>query len=679
MGISADLLSVKGIGSKKVAALGRLGIYSLRDMLYHYPRRYADKSLRLKIQETQDGQTGTVCGILQGLRTTRSAGGKWLTRFQMIEGITPFELVFFNAAYLEKQYALGQVLYAYGQIRRNGRQVTLIHPELFREAQAQSQLGIMPLYPLTEGITQRDMTALIRKALEAALPVLAETLPEALRLQYGMPSLQVALQEFHFPTDRVRYKAAKYRLIFEELWQLQLSLALLRKDAKRGKGIAFKTQGVLEAFEAVLPFKLTEAQRDAIGEIYGDMSKDQIMYRLLQGDVGSGKTAVAFAAMILAGANGYQSVLMAPTELLATQHFESMKALFPQKVRQIALLTSGSKDKARLVEGLSNGDYRFIIGTHALLEETVLFDRLGLVITDEQHRFGVRQRNRLEDKGLRPDVLIMTATPIPRTLSLVLYGDVEVSLLRELPAGRKPIETRFVPRRQFQRLARAVDEKIEEGRQVYVVCPLVEESEEGGSLQSAEALYRELGESVFSHRRIGLVHGRMKSVEKARVMGAFAAGELDLLVSTTVIEVGINVPNATVMIIMDCDRFGLSQLHQLRGRVGRGVHASQCYLVAQQPGEVARQRIQKMVDTQDGFEIADWDLKLRGPGEFFGTRQHGLPPLKLADLSRHLEILSMCQKEVMALMTREAQNRLSPEEQTLLERHRRAIFEHFSI
>jgi ATP-dependent DNA helicase RecG len=674
------LESVKGIGVKKRTALSRLGIHDLKDMLFHYPRGYANKSIRRHVFETSEGETATVCGIVKSVSTSRASGGKVLTRFQMIDGVTPFELLFFNAAYLEKQYSPGETLYAFGQIRKNGHKVTMIHPELFKDdGQLEKALVITPLYPLTQGVTQRDMMSLIRQALMSALPELSETLPEAVLKKYGMPDLHSALHELHFPVDRTRYKAAKYRLVFEELWSLQLNLAILKVDAKRGHGIAYRLDHTLDAYCKRLPFSLTQAQTQAISEIFQDMSETRVMYRLLQGDVGSGKTAVAFAAMFLALRNGYQSVLMAPTELLATQHFESLRHLFPDCVSQMALLSSGVKNKKKLRDGLANGEYQLIIGTHALLEEEVVFDRLGLVITDEQHRFGVRQRNRLEEKGLSPDVLIMTATPIPRTLSLVLYGDVDVSLLRELPAGRKPIQTTFVEKKHFLRLCKKIDESLQEGRQAYVVCPLVEEGEADNGLQSAEALFRQLSEGIFHHRRVGLVHGKMKSGEKNAVMTAFSAGHLDLLVSTTVIEVGINVPNATVMVIVDCDRFGLSQLHQLRGRVGRGTHMSVCYLVADKPGEIARQRIEKMTQTQDGFEIADWDLKLRGPGEFFGTRQHGLPALKLADLSRHLDILALCQKEVVSLLERESSGQLSPDETELLKMRRQAVFESFSI
>lgn len=672
---------VKGIGIKKKALFSRLGIRTLEDMLWYYPRGYADKSVRRHVWEAAEGEHVTLCGVIVSVSTTRAGmkGSRQMTRFKLIDEMTPFELLFFNASYLERQFTSGESVCVFGQVKKNGRLTVMSHPEIFKDNdQLERSLVITPLYPLTEGVSQREMQTVARAAVENALPSMADTLPADIRKRHRLADLQGSLKELHFPTNRTRYKIAKYRLVFEELLTLQLNLALLRTDAKRSKGICFATTGILEDFRTRLPFALTSDQEKAISEIYEDMASQNVMYRLLQGDVGSGKTAVAAAAMALCVGNGYQSVLMAPTELLAIQHFHTLMKLFPDQKNQIALLTSSSKQKIKLKEGIASGEFQYILGTHAILEDEVTFDRLGLVITDEQHRFGVKQRNRLAEKGLSPDVLIMTATPIPRTLSLVLYGDVSVSVLRELPAGRLPITTQFIDMRKFERMCQKIDLSLQKGRQAYMVCPLIEDSEVS-ELLSAETLFQQLREGVFKHRRVGLVHGKMKSSEKNAVMAEFASGGLDVLVSTTVIEVGINVPNSTIMVIVDCDRFGLSQLHQLRGRVGRGENASSCFLVASHPGEIARQRIDKMVETQDGFEIADWDLKLRGPGEFFGTRQHGLPALKLADLSRHMDILSICQKEALQLLNRESEGILTPEEIAFLQRLRQKAYEAFSI
>ena len=505
---------------------------------------------------------------------------------------------------------------------------------------------------------------MIRNIFESSDISIDEYLPKWLVDKYNLCGVDFAIKNMHFPEKKENVKIAMYRLIFEELLFLQLGLFTVKGNNKVGKGIRFQRHKDMDKIEEKLPFKLTRAQQKAYDEIIEDMTSDRIMNRLVQGDVGSGKTVVAQLALANCVLNGYQGAYMAPTEILAKQHMESFKDFFEGTGIRVEVLTGSStkKEAREILEDLASGQVDILIGTHALIEDRVEFASLGLVITDEQHRFGVNQRGRLTSKSENPDVLVMTATPIPRTLALILYGDLDISIIDELPPGRKPIETLAIEKRKRESYYMSkVRSEIEKGRQVYVVCPLVEESETL-DLKSASEVYDELRYDFFKDLRVGLLHGKMKASEKDQVMEAFKNHELDILVSTTVIEVGVNVPNASLMIIENAERFGLAQLHQLRGRVGRGSEKSYCTLIYGSKTEICRHRMAIMEETNDGFKISEKDLELRGPGDFFGTRQHGLPELRVANLFKHMKILRLVQKEAREIYAQDPALRVKDNE-----------------
>lgn len=650
--MNMSLAELKGVGPKTEKKLNRLGLFSLEDLLENYPRTYVNKGNIVKIGDFSDGDFVTVKGRIAGIQSQMTKFKKSMLKLKITDGFGYLQLIYFNAPYLQKKFQVGESFYFFGQIKKDGLLPVMFQPEYFpvnEEIDPEKTLGISPIYSLTDGLTQNEICDFQRRALGMLLPQLKETMPQWLTQSYRLCQRPFAVEQIHFPKDKNSYKIAKYRLIFEELFQLQAGLFALKRDLGHQEGFVHQLGNVKERVGSKLPFRLTESQVEVIDEIFKDMSNNRAMNRLVQGDVGSGKTIVAFMAMLLAYENGHQSVLMVPTEILAEQHYRSFQELFGEDF-PIALLTGSTKQKPKVKEKIASGEINFVIGTHAVLQDDLSFDSLSLVITDEQHRFGVGQRLNLKTKSFNPHVLVMSATPIPRTLSLVLYGDVDISVIRQMPSGRKSILTEYVPSKHFEKIHTAISEAVNRNEQVYVVCPLVEESETL-TLNSAEKTWESL-KAVYPNLEIGLIHGKMKSKEKEQIMHAFEEKALQVLVATTVIEVGINVPSATVMVIMDSDRFGLSQLHQLRGRVGRGGAQSYCYLVSDQPGRIAKDRIKVMVDSTDGFYIADKDLTLRGPGEFFGTRQHGLPQLKLADLSKHLDILQVAQQAVRELFER---------------------------
>ena len=652
LSLSDSLQFVKGVGPQGAEAFARLGLYTVGDLLRHYPRRWEDRTHFVRAGEVRAGEWVTVCGRVVAVTTKYPKGPRLaLTEALLDDSGDAIRLIWFNQPYLEKTLkafiTTGRSLVAYGQARRSGWSVEIQSPEweeLGQDGDALSANRIVPIYPSTEGVRQARIRRLIDGVLRECLADVEECLPGEVTRRHGLSSAAEAVRGIHFPDSMPVLQEARRRLIFEELFLLQVLLALRRRaNSHDAQGIPFNVdpQQLQAALDRIVPFKLTGAQQRTIQEIAADLSSGRAMNRLLQGDVGSGKTIVALAAALIAVENGCQAAIMAPTEILAQQHAIVLRKLLEPLglAVELALGSLTQKEKAGVRERLASGQSRIAVGTHALIQEGVDFARLGLVIIDEQHRFGVLQRQALAKKGVRPHVLVMTATPIPRTLTLTLYGDLDISILDELPPGRKPILTHWKTPEKRALVYSAAQRLLNEGRQVYIVCSLIEESEKLQA-KSATQLSEHVATDVFPQYRVGLLHGQMKPDEKESVMARFKAHEIDILVSTTVIEVGIDVPNASVIIIEDADRFGLAQLHQLRGRVGRGEHPSFCILMADPKTEDGRARMDVLTQTRDGFKIAEEDLRLRGPGEFYGTRQSGLPELTIADILRDFEILT---------------------------------------
>lgn len=646
-----SLNTLKGVGPKTYNRLNNLNLYTVEDALFNYPRTYVDKSQIKHITSISDGAYGTVKCVVQSVsNSTGYRKKKGLLKLIAADDSGRVELVFFNAGYLENRFKIGEEYYFFGQIKCQGFNRMMYHPE-FIETYARNLndfLAITPVYALTDGLSQKDVYKLQKTCVLDYFKELEDDLPEDIIRRNKLCSLEYAIGNIHFPQSVEALKVAKFRLVFDELFKLQLGLFSLKGNLVKKEGLQFENVDMQPLLDA-LPFTLTEAQMKVWSEIKDDMTSDVSMNRLIQGDVGSGKTAVALTAMYMAAKNGYQTVMMAPTEILAEQHYNNFKKMLEGLDIEVGLLSRSVKQKKVAIEGIASGKYQMVIGTHALIQDTITFHNLGLVITDEQHRFGVRQRNLLDAKGENPDVLIMTATPIPRTLSLILYGDVDISVIDQLPSGRKKIKTYYISQQKEAKMYEFIGEEIQKGRQVYFVCPLIEESETL-ELKSAQEIFEQLKNEKYPDLNVGLIHGKMKAIEKDEIMKAFSRGEIDILVSTTVIEVGIDVPNATTMVIVNSERFGLSQLHQLRGRVGRGSEQSYCFLLSDKLGKISKERIKTLCETNDGFKIADKDLVLRGPGELLGVRQHGLPELRIADLSKHSDILKLAQVEAKQML-----------------------------
>jgi ATP-dependent DNA helicase RecG len=644
---------VKGIGPKKADKLGRLGIYTLKDLLYYFPRTFEDRDITKKIVELQDGDKVTVKAVIGSISNFSPRKGMNITTMVITDETGSVKISFFNKAYLKNAYKSGDSILVFGKVDKKNNRVEMSNCEIEFLTNSPKQTGkLLPVYPLTYGVTNKDVMNMIRTAIESEEIAIGEYMPASVVEKYHLCGIDYAIRNLHFPKSKEDLKIALYRIIFEELFILQLGLFIFKSGRTEERGIRFEEKPGLDEIIKSLPFKLTKAQSRCLNEITVDMSEEKVMNRLIQGDVGSGKTAVAMLALANCVLNGYQGAIMAPTEILAKQHLESFEELLKPFGIRCELLTGSltKKQKTELLERAKNNDVDIIIGTHALIQENVEFANIGLVVTDEQHRFGVMQRGKLSLKGENPDILVMTATPIPRTLALILYGDLDISIIDELPPGRQKIESMAIAKNKRDKVYQTlIRDEVDKGRQVYIVCPLVEESELIEA-KSAVELEEELRENYFKDLRVGLIHGKMKSSEKDEVMGEFKEGNIDVLVSTTVIEVGVNVPNATLMVIENAERFGLAQLHQLRGRVGRGSHKSYCILIYDSKSSVCKERMSIMEKTNDGFKIAEKDLQLRGTGEFFGTRQHGLPELKVANLFKHMKILKLAQKEARYIL-----------------------------
>jgi len=660
--LATSLQFLKGVGPRRAADLERAGLHTVEDLLYRFPIRYEDRSRLQSIASLKPGAPASISGrvLACGLRSTRRPGFK-IFEAAVEDGSKSIRAVWLNQPYLKDIFVRGQQVVLYGPVEMyGGSSLQILNPqfEILDEEDAETiHTGrIVPVYEKSGSVTPKMQRRLVYDALQKLPEELPDPLPEAVRLRLQMPARTAALHATHFPPADASIDAlnrfatkAQQRLIFEEAFLFQLGVLARRRSAaaERKSAQVHVDDRIRESARKVLPFRLTNGQRQALKEIVDDLQRPQPMNRLLQGDVGAGKTIVALLAALVEMENGLQVAFMAPTEILAEQHFANISRLLEPSRFRVSLLTGSTSAAARreqLAE-IESGATNLVVGTHALVQGDLRFQQLGLVVIDEQHRFGVLQRATLREKGLHPDVLVMTATPIPRTLALTLYGDLDVSSIRELPSGRMPIKTAAKPESRRDEIYQFVRGQLDEGRQVYVVYPLVEESAKV-DVKAATEMHDTLQQQVFPRYRVGLLHGRMKGDAKDRVMKAFAARELDILVSTTVVEVGIDVPNASVMIVEHAERFGLSQLHQLRGRVGRGAHQSYAFLVYQSPlSDEARERLKAMTETTDGFQIAERDLQLRGPGDFFGTRQAGLPTFRLIDLVRDRELLDAAYRE----------------------------------
>ncbi|MGN0528205.1 MAG: ATP-dependent DNA helicase RecG [Eubacterium sp.] len=631
---------IKGVGEKRARLFNKLGIFDVDGLVHFYPRKYIDWNNTVTVKETASGDTVFIkATMITPVKESLIRKGLTLYKCNFTDGETVIHVTIFNNKYLAKSLRTFDDYVLYGKIEKNFTEARMSSPQIEK---ADNKPGIQPVYPATENLNSKAISKAVKSALDK-IEFFEDTLSDEIKQQYNLCSLDWAIRQIHFPTDLDNVEKARKRLIFDEL--LTLRLGLIKFKSKKSNKNYYKLKNDYTAeFLKLLPFTPTGAQRKAVGDCATDMQSDGAMNRLIQGDVGSGKTAVAAAAVYSVIKNGYQAAFMAPTEILARQHYETFLRLFENCSVTVELLTGSTKakEKREIKQRLAQGEIDLLIGTHAIIQNDVEFADLALVITDEQHRFGVEQRAALAMKGANPHTLVMSATPIPRTLGLIIYGDLDISVLDELPPGRQEIRTDVVNSSYHERIYKFIRKAVDSGHQAYIVCSLVEEGE--NDLIPATEYAQNLSEGAFKGYNLGLLHGKMKPKEKEAVMSAFARGDVDILVSTTVVEVGVDVPNATIMLIENADRFGLSQLHQLRGRVGRGRDQSYCILVSDNKSDSCKERLSVMKNTNDGFKIADYDLQTRGPGDFFGKRQHGLPNLVIADMLKDTETLALCQK-----------------------------------
>lgn len=647
--LSDSVQYLKGVGAKRAELFHKLGVYTVRDLLYHLPRGFEDRTHVCPITELVDGESVCVRGVLaMGLRSFRARNGMRVSQTRIADDSGMMQITWFNAPYVEKILADPASEYIFfGKVNYRGQRPEMINPiiEKLEHGEDSKKMGrILPIYPATAGLSQKNIRDTIIQAIERLGERIPETLPDDFRKKNVLIDINTAIHNVHIPEEYEDFVIARRRLVFEEFLTLQLGVASAKTIRRTENATAIANVKCISDFAAGLSFELTRAQKRVINEIAADIRKNVPMNRLVQGDVGSGKTIVAAAAMFAAAKNGYQSAMMAPTEILARQHYESMKRYLEPWGITVAYLSGGQKavERAENTELIESGKAMAVVGTHAVITDKVRFKNLALTVTDEQHRFGVNQRTKLAGKGENSHTLVMTATPIPRTLSLVIYGDLDISVIDELPPGRTPIKTMALSENERGRLYSFVNSELNKGRQAYFVCALVEDSE-AITAKAATDYADKLRNGPFRGRSVGLLHGKLKPAEKDEVMEKFASGEINVLVATTVVEVGVDVLNATIMVIENAERFGLSQLHQLRGRVGRGGEQSYCVMFGNISGGVAKERVKMMCETNDGFKIAEKDLELRGPGEFFGTRQHGLPEMRIGNFFTDMDVLKETQ------------------------------------
>lgn len=672
MGLDDSIKSISGVGAARAEKLENMGIKTVRDMLFYFPSYLDDRRITKKITELEDGEETCITAVVTAAPSARYFKKLAIYRLPLRDDTGVITAVFYNQSYVMRNFAIGSSYNFYGAISIKGGKREIMNPIYEVTGINNVTNNIVPGYRLRAGLTQKFMVSTIKKCFEVAGDSIEDLMPKSLCEKYCLCRADYAVRNIHFPIDYDAYYNARNRLAFEELFLLQLGLRLRKNGTKKIKVSPFKDTDISD-FISSFTYEFTGAQKRVLSEIEADLSSSSPMNRLVQGDVGSGKTAVASSALYLCAKNGVQGALMAPTELLAKQHYESLAPLFSKFGFKTVLLVGSmtKKEKTAVCEALASGEADIAIGTHALFQESVSFSALRLVVTDEQHRFGVRQRGALVSKGQNPHILVMTATPIPRTLALIIYGDLDVSVIDEMPPGRQKTDTFCISENGRERMYKFVEKEVSVGHKVYIVCPMVEENEEI-DLESAVHYADNLRQNIFPQFKVGLVHGKMPASEKDSVMNSFAFGDTDILVSTTVIEVGVNVPSATLMIIENAERFGLSQLHQLRGRVGRGKDKSYCILVVSHMDEDIKKRMQIMTQTNDGFKISQTDLEMRGPGEFFGTRQHGLPPLKISSLL-DMNTLKRSSDAVSELLSSDP--KLENEENALLKKRAEELFQ----
>ncbi len=648
---------IKGVGPRFTKILEKLNIFTVEDLLYYFPRGYQDRSNLKPLKYITPGEEVTMKGRVLKVTEEKPRRGLSILRVTITDDTDVLSGIWFNQPYLKKEFKVGKIFIFSGKINEKSWRYNKkeINNPVFEEIESGETIHtgrVVPLYALTSGLTQKRIRQIIFSAIDDYGCHLKDILPEIIKEKYKFYDLEKSIWGLHFPENREHYLKARNRLAYEELFLLQLLVLKRKKGFSQEKGVKHqRSDGIQKYFMSSLPFELTGSQQKVWNEIRTDMEKDLPMQRLLQGDVGSGKTIIATLALLETIANGYQGVLMAPTEILAEQHYLKLNDMLEEMGIRIGLLNGSlsQKERSSLLKEINEKKIQLIVGTHALFQEGVNYSRIGLIVIDEQHRFGVEQRYRLKNKGENPDLLVMTATPIPRSLALTIYGDLDLSIIDELPPGRRPVITTWRGESARNGIYNFVREKVQQGEQAYIVCPLIEPSEEIKAISAME-MFNELTDNVFQNFQIGLLHSKITPEEKKQVMSSFRNGEIDILVSTTVIEVGVDVPNASIIIIENAERFGLAQLHQLRGRVGRGKQQSYCILIANPTTEEGRRRMSIMTKTNDGFKIAEEDLEIRGPGEFFGTRQHGMPDLKLANILKDQKLITLARTDAKLIV-----------------------------